>query len=100
MIYAFCKIKAVLDSPIGHMTCSATIYSTPYDRDLKFIQKPVSPKTFMPPLHPWSYLARLVVIVIGRIHNRVQLLKTFLPSRLHSTFWNCEVWPARRKLPK
>lgn len=84
---------------MGPMTCPAMTYSTPYEGRLKSIWKSVSPKTFRPLLHTWSYLARLVIIVSGRVHNWIRLLKTFLPSRLHIIFWNCEGWPARRNHP-
>lgn len=36
------------------------------------------------------FFTRLVIIVTRKVHNWVRLLKTSLPSRLHSIFWNCE----------
>lgn len=59
----------------------------------------VDPRASVPLLHPLSYLARLLTLVTGRVHNCIRMLMTFLSSKPDTTFGNCESWPARRELP-
>lgn len=44
-----------------------------------------TPEAIMPTPHPWTYLARWIVIVVHSMHNWERLLKHFSNISLHNT---------------